>query len=129
MIKDKRIIPVAWFVFNAIIGALWVYGGIRIFVNPTFCWNKYSYCADTSGYNIPLGLVMITIGIISVLTKFKSSFKTKERLLICPTCQQLCPAKDAASDSCPQCSVPLEPLEGFYKRHPELKDDKEQPDC
>ena len=68
------------------------------------------------------------VGLILVFFSFKS--KEREMILqICPTCQQTCPTKDAVSGKCPQCSVPLEPLEGFYKRHPELKDDKEQPDC
>ncbi|NDV24971.1 hypothetical protein [Desulfovibrio sp. JC022] len=51
----------------------------------------------------------------------------KEEEMICPKCQKVYMAGQApANASCESCGITLEPLEGFYDRHPELKDAPEQ---
>ncbi|WP_170921420.1 hypothetical protein [Desulfovibrio gilichinskyi] len=47
---------------------------------------------------------------------------TKLEESICPKCQQVFMPKKAPEDQmCHKCNCSLEQLEGFYKRHPELK--------
>ncbi|WP_320172320.1 hypothetical protein [Maridesulfovibrio sp.] len=51
----------------------------------------------------------------------------KEEETICPKCQKVYMAGQApANTSCESCGVNLEPLEGFYDRHPELRDKKDE---
>lgn len=47
-------------------------------------------------------------------------YHAKKGLKICPSCQKQYP--EASKALCPSCNASLEPLNGFYERHPELKD-------
>ncbi|WP_031484447.1 hypothetical protein [Maridesulfovibrio frigidus] len=48
---------------------------------------------------------------------------------ICPKCERVfLKGENPDKHMCPDCKVELEPLEGFYDRHPELKDDEENPE-
>ena len=114
---------------NLICGVFFIYKGYSIYFDPRFCSSYLSYCDDLSAYHKPLGILLGGLGLAFAVLNLRSLLQGKEVDYICPTCQQVCSAKDARSGNCPQCSVPLEPLEGFYKRHPELKDKKEQPNC
>lgn len=42
--------------------------------------------------------------------------------LICPRCQTPYNNNDVTHQACPKCLVKLEPIKGFYKRHPEFKE-------
>ncbi|WP_291329997.1 hypothetical protein [Desulfovibrio sp. UCD-KL4C] len=61
----------------------------------------------------------------------KDASKELQEATICPKCQTpfgvglglgLGVKKDSNHKFCPRCKVKLEPLNGFYKRHPELKE-------
>nr|WP_321260332.1 hypothetical protein [uncultured Pseudodesulfovibrio sp.] len=41
---------------------------------------------------------------------------------ICPKCETAVDFRNVGNHTCPKCQTELEPLEGFYERHPELKD-------
>ena len=45
----------------------------------------------------------------------------KERLYICLKTEETFWLYEAPNGLCPRCQEPLEPLEGFYDRHPDLK--------
>ncbi|WP_319759023.1 hypothetical protein [Maridesulfovibrio sp.] len=50
----------------------------------------------------------------------------KEEETICPKCQKVYMAGKAPDNAaCDSCGAKLEPLEGFYERHPELKETPE----
>ncbi|SMF23549.1 hypothetical protein [Desulfovibrio gilichinskyi] len=75
-------------------------------------------------------IIMIVAGLLCIIYGIFSQ-KTNNELqeaTICPKCQTpfgvglgLGVKKDFQHEFCPQCKVKLEPLNGFYKRHPELK--------
>ncbi len=62
-----------------------------------------------------LGLLLVWYGTIG----HRLRYNTKKGLKICPSCQNLWPND---KQNCSSCNAPLEPLEGFYERHPKLKE-------
>ncbi len=67
------------------------------------------------------GFVSIAYGL------FKNNFKSdNSQGLICPVCEKsFSPGifRTPKNKLCPNCKIKLEPIEGFYDRHPELKED------
>nr|WP_321260333.1 hypothetical protein [uncultured Pseudodesulfovibrio sp.] len=41
---------------------------------------------------------------------------------ICPKCETAVDFRNVGNHTCPKCQTELEPLVGFYERHPEFKD-------
>jgi len=65
---------------------------------------------------ILLGLIIVWYGV------WGHRRQTQNRNdFICPRCEKVYLTATNILQ-CRECNVPLEPLEGFYKRHPELKD-------
>lgn len=74
-----------------------------------------------------VGLFLIFFGLLYRFPK-----KYHEQGTICPKCQTpfgIGQDRAPKSGKCPDCNVEIEPLDGFYDRHPELKDkENEFPD-
>ena len=79
------------------------------------------------GISVPrgAGVVLICAGTILIvysLIKRKDILKEESEFFqICPRCEETAYAKDVPDLKCPECEVDLENLEGYYDRHPELK--------
>jgi len=58
-------------------GILLIIGGISVIVNPAFYHRIYQFYFDYTGYNIPLGIFMIGVGVLLLCTTLKEK-KTKE---------------------------------------------------
>lgn len=63
--------------------------------------------------------LLIAFGIGYLLIKLKCA--QHDSTVICPRCKTA--FNNRRMSRCPHCDVDLEPLEGFYDRHPELKDE------
>jgi len=72
----------------------------------------------------PLGDIgFFVFGIILVyITIFKSDFLVKQGY-ICPNCEETVERTGTKEISCPKCGTKMEKLNGFYERHPELKEE------
>jgi hypothetical protein len=83
---------------------------------------KGFYVSPYAGYaEVVLGLIILFW--IRVDSKNNNA---KEEETICPKCQKVYMAgKAPANAACDSCGAKLEPLEGFYERHPELKETPE----
>ncbi len=71
---------------------------------------------------VGFGLFFIFLGLL-----YKFPKKYHEEGLICPKC--LTPyglGRAPKSGKCKDCDVELEPIDGFYDRHPELRDKKDE---
>jgi len=104
-----------------ILGLFLLYFGIGLINNPVWI-SKYGLRFDVSDYQIPFAFSMISAGIYSfwiALTTPRSH--VEGATLMCPQCNQPIERKQTKGNKCPTCDVELEPLEGFYDRHPELK--------
>lgn len=61
---------------------------------------------------------------LGYITAYFGLFSDKAEYAICPNCESSFRECDIKNNTCPKCDIDLEPLSGFYKRHPELKNDK-----
>ena len=94
--------------------------GILVIVKGGFY--HLDHFVDFSGYHIPFGITIFTLGVFFLFTAFRRKKRDfKNVALICPKCKESFIKKDIAQQRCPKCKVELEDLEGFYERHPELK--------
>ncbi len=70
------------------------------------------------------GLSFLVAGCVLMyvsLRKLKYTWRKGEIIVICPRCESLY-EKSALNDQlCPHCNIPMEPLKGFYDRHPEFR--------
>ncbi|MGE4505485.1 MAG: hypothetical protein AB7D51_09075 [Desulfovibrionaceae bacterium] len=42
--------------------------------------------------------------------------------MVCPECESVFPIEQYRDGTCPHDGSPMEPLEGYYERHPERRD-------
>lgn len=96
--------------------------GLDVIDNPIWCSAKYQYCADFTGYNAPFGALLVLLGLFILLATLFGKRYTGNDILMCHVCNEPFERKKTANHKCPKCSEELEPLEGFYDRHPELED-------
>ncbi len=64
--------------------------------------------------------IIIGVGYIIFFLRAKSS-DFEDKFMICIKCKELHRQKDYSDSHCRKCGAELENLEGFYDRHPELK--------
>ena len=77
-----------------------------------------------SGYLwIAFGVALLLYGIF---TK-KIPKAPHEEYVICLDCRNSFYAKDVHLNRCPKCEGTVEDLDGFYDRHPELKEEERKP--
>lgn len=72
---------------------------------PVYWWTEYA---------------LLFFGLISLLLILKKH--KKPATYICQRCERTITFYNYGDGFCPKCKNKLEPLEGFYERHPELKD-------
>lgn len=68
------------------------------------------------GVLILSGLALIWVGI-----RPKNKGSRKSSTMVCPKCESPYDVRKHRATTCDTCDVSLEPLKGFYDRHPELK--------
>ena len=77
---------------------------------------------DLRPFKIPLAIISAGIGLYSIWTSLTKTRYDGNDMLICPKCSKALRRKETNNNACPIWNVDLEPLEGFYERHPELND-------
>lgn len=114
-LKSKRKINIFLLAFGAV-NIAW---GVTTFLFPGACW--YGYCWDESAYNVPLGIGLTLLGVVMVLVALRKGQRDYKEVFACPECETALPLAEAGDAVCPKCGARMEPLKGFYDRHPELK--------
>ena len=102
--------------------------GLCILINPTFYHSGLEYRFDFTEVRWLFGGGLVILGILFILSSFRKQaieaekkVKDDNRVLMCPKCLKPIYKKNAPDLKCSSCGNPLEDLEGFYERHPELK--------
>lgn len=114
-------------IFSIILGISFSGFGLGILLHPKFYDSKHDYYYDFSEIKLPLGSILIVIGVLFILLGFgKKSKENETKVLICPTCNEPFYNIDVPDRRCPNCGGGLEDLNGFYERHPELKSRNKQ---
>ena len=104
------------------LGLVLVIFGIGIIIQPRWYSSKYEQYFDFTGVHVPVGTFFIVIGLLFFWVVLRKSAKVyQDKFLICPKCETPYNKKEVPDKQCPRCKVELEELDGFYKRHPELK--------
>lgn len=71
------------------------------------------------------GVIVLIFGIFLILYGWFRKAEDKqdhEKLLICTNCRKIFKIREISQNQCPSCKSDLEKLDGFYERHPELKE-------
>ncbi|QJT08874.1 hypothetical protein [Oceanidesulfovibrio marinus] len=103
--------------------------GIMIFCNPEWYNDYRGIFYDFSNLRILASSTFVIVGLIGIVTSFRALNRDsqKNEMMICPECQQTITVYTAQDGRCPHCGGELEPLDGFYERHPELLDEDTEP--
>jgi hypothetical protein len=105
-----------------ILGIGLLFWGILVIINPKFYSYIYRRYLDFEEYHLAYGIFSIIGGILFIVVTLKSKSESKkEKLLICPKCEETIKENDITQALCLRCGVKLEQLVGFYDRHPELR--------
>ena len=103
--------------------------GLKIIFVPTVYYVRYGIFRDYTSVKWPFGGFLIIAGLFVFAYTFtqKAKKNTKKysdtnRFWMCKTCIKPFGIQDVPELICPSCHNDLERLEGFYERHPELKD-------
>ncbi len=59
--------------------------------------------------------------VVSAIRNKSNYTLLEDKILMCKECLQPFYRKNTVDELCPKCGISLEELEGFYERHPELK--------
>lgn len=99
--------------------------GLGIILDPEFYDSKHQFYFDFSGIRYPFGGFLAAIGSLFIILALKKKAKDfEENFMICAKCLKPLYKKEALNNKCPECGGKLEDLDGFYDRHPELRDKK-----
>jgi hypothetical protein len=116
-------------IFFLLMGIVWGGLGVIVLLDPDpFLYRKeVNLSIDLTGIKCPFGILLIALGICFVWSVFKKKTDGKtemldEKYLMCKKCIKPFSRNDVNDLKCPICDLELEALEGFYDRHPELKD-------
>jgi len=98
------------------VNLLW---GVVTTMTTEGCWHN-DICWDQGEDNIPRGMAIIVASVVMIVAAFRRT-QDDSQLFICPNCELVRPFVEVQTKTCLTCGVKLEPLDGFYERHPELK--------
>ena len=102
------------FNYNILGGLLIIGGGISVIITGDV-WSAPAQ-PETGGLIILFGIIYTCVQII------KRNKKNEEGYLKCLKCGDVVNKTTAKSITCQKCAGVLEDLDGFFERHPELKD-------
>ena len=110
-------------------GAVWGLLGILIIINPSFYSSYLNREVDFTGIKWPFGGGLVILSCFFIWSSFRKKAieadrkaRDAKKVLICPKCVIPSYKKDCLDMKCPSCGEALEELDGFYERHPELKE-------
>lgn len=76
------------------------------------------------GFKVPrsLGVIFICFGaVLLVVGIFNKNMLTSDIIMKCPTCLKVFRETETKDNICPNCGNELEPLRGYFERHPKVK--------
>ena len=103
-----------------VVGLFWIWFAFRITSDPTMP-GLWSVEIDLRPFQIPMSIVSLGIGGYSLWLSVSQKRQKEDGYWICPKCEKIGSRSELMRDKCPGCHHTMEPLMGFYERHPELK--------
>lgn len=109
-------------------GVVWGLLGVLIIINPTFYSSYFNRELNFKDINVPFGGGLIILGFFFIWSSFRKKTivadkkaRDGKQILMCLKCVKPFYKNACLNLRCPICNGLLEDLEGFYERHPELK--------
>jgi len=68
------------------------------------------------------GIILIIFGLFLIILCIVRPQSVTSKKYICPKCEEILNHSGKEEVYCPKCGTKMEPLKGFYDRHPELKE-------
>ena len=109
-----------------IYGMAGIFSGLSILFFGKFIGKSFRSTYFDSEDRYLYGGIFLILGFILFLTgmlKKETMNFDEEKFLACPQCGKPYNILDVTNNTCPICKVDLEPMEDFYDRHPEFKDE------
>jgi len=95
-----------------------IYLGLLLIRSPYIKRVASGFVLDTSGYNVPLGIFTILIGIAFTLVSINAKV-APPKYYICPQCEATFGKKFNTESLCNNCNCNLVEIEEFYRERPE----------
>ena len=109
--------------FYILIGISLAIFGIGILYDPIFHDTKHNFIHDFTEVKWPFGVFLTLLGFSFLYFSLrKRPDSSASGFLICSSCRHPIDKKNITENLCPTCGADLEELDGFYERHPELKE-------
>jgi cytochrome c553 len=109
------------------LGCAFIYWGGKVLFVTKYYSGRYDIIMDHTYVRWPLGIMLVVLGMFIVYKSAREPRKiaandttSSKETAICTACHA--PSADSDQEACPRCGGDLEPLDGFYERHPELRD-------
>jgi len=107
------------FIFMGLVG---VFMGEEIIRHPIYYEPRFGKCIDFKGYNIPIGSIILTGGILNVLVALRRKESDyREKFFICPKCEKAYRKRQTPHMCCPLCKIKVKELKGYYKKEQTLR--------
>ncbi len=104
-------------------GLILIFMGICTFYTQGYYSYTYDRFIDFDSYNKPYGIALAVAGALFIWKSLTKKYKPDLTIiLICPKCDEAFQLKESSAKRCPNCDTDLEPLKGYYERHPERKE-------
>lgn len=94
--------------------------GVMASCSPVM-YHKGGFQYDMGAFRWPFAICALLAGGGGMLLGVFGKRRADGGTLMCPVCEKAFEEAGPGSAKCPRCDVELEPLHGFYDRHPELK--------
>jgi len=106
--------------FVGFLGVMLILLGVGTLIFPATYLPTYSVYVDLSNVKWPFFILTSIFGLVCL---YISIYNKGPRMCywICSNCQEIYNLDDKNGHQCPQCNIFLEKLDGFYKRHPDLR--------
>ena len=111
-------------VIYLISGILFIIKGFSFFENQYFYWYGAAHYLGKGRYLVAIAgiIVGILIFLIALRKNFKPFWVDTSKTFKCIKCGNVFEKKDSNAFECPDCGGELDDLDGFFERHPELKE-------
>lgn len=119
--KAEKEFNLVWFIF----GIMLVMFGLHVLYDPII-EGKGGVSIDMSPFQTPVSIAAVGVGAYLVWSSFVGRRYDGNDVLMCPKCGNSVMKKEVQDGICPACEGVLEPIEGFYDRHPDLDEEKSE---
>ena len=110
-------------ILSVFAGVLLAFLGWTVLLKGGFYWYTYGRYFEFGRFRWLIGGLLMLSSLVLTWTGIRprGRYSRRSSTVVCPKCEKPYDARERQMTICAGCKVRLEPIEGFYDRHPELK--------